>query len=56
MPDNPHPHPQEFDQDVQWFAIALLKMVKARMTTITSRAVPADPKYNNRYFVIQPRT
>jgi hypothetical protein len=56
MPDNPHPHPPEFDQNVQWFAIALLKLVRERMTSITNMSVPSDPKYNSRYFVIEPRT
>jgi hypothetical protein len=56
MPDNPHPHPQEFGQDVQLFCIALYKIITEGMTSVTSHEVPADPKYNNRYFVIQPRT
>jgi hypothetical protein len=61
MPDNPHPHLPEFNQEVQITMIILYHLIKQRMagfTQSTARSVTSEgsmKNQNNRYFTLQPR-
>lgn len=56
MPDNPHPHPPEFNQTVQWLLIAFLELLSRRMTSVTLNNVvaPADTKATAFNYMIKP--
>jgi len=46
VPDNPHPHPPEFNQEVQQLLIILAHIVHQRMTPITSQSARSSTNEN----------
>jgi hypothetical protein len=59
MPDNPHPHPAGFgNETIQPVLIALVKLMRAHLTSLGRRSISADVtnlNYSTTRFCRSPR-